>query len=100
MTIQAELSADEKVLWTGHADRVPLFVTADLLLVPFTFIWAGGAIAFAVSGATRNPGTLPFAALFAFIGLYISVGRLIVRYRRWRSNEYTLTTERVIVTRH
>ena len=62
MTIQAELSADEKVLWTGHADRVPLFVTADLLLVPFTFIWAGGAIAFAVSGATRNPGTLPCKA--------------------------------------
>lgn len=96
---QVELAAGEAVRWSGGAEQVPWFVAVDLFLVPFTFLWAGGAIAAVVTTAVKHPSRLPFAALFVVIGLYISVGRLLVRRRNWRRNEYTVTSERVIVTR-
>jgi len=94
-----ELSADEKTLWSGRAERLPWFVLADLFLVPFTVVWTVMVIIFAASASTRNPAEFAIPVLFAAVGLYISIGRILVRRRIWRRSTYTLTNQRVVVKR-
>ncbi len=97
--ISVDLAADESVVWTGRGDKLPWFAPADACIVPFTFLWAGGAGLAAVSAASKHPAQLPFAVLFVVVGVYISIGRLIVRRRHWRQPRYTVTSDRVLVTR-
>lgn len=97
-TADLELIAGESVEWIGRPEHIPWFVAADLFLLPLTFAWAAFAIVATVGGAMKHPAAIPFAALFAVIGVYISLGRLVLRRRTWRRARYALTTERLLVT--
>lgn len=97
--MNTELPSSEQVLWSGSPVRYPVFDQQDAYLVPFSILFCGFAI-FWESNAVRLRA--PFFFLiwglpFLAIGLYISVGRLVVRQIMMRSVVYTITNLRIIM---
>lgn len=94
------ISPGEKVLWSGAPPRGLILRGADLFLVPFSFLWAGGAL-FAMFSSTRqvrvNSAPMPFFLLFAAVAVYITVGRFIVDIWGRARTAYALTDQRVII---
>jgi hypothetical protein len=95
----------ERVLWQGRPVRHRLFRPSDALLVPFSIMWCGFAVFWEVSvlAATANADDPPptFFALwgvpFVLIGLYMVLGRFLVRAIASRRTRYVLTDRRVLV---
>lgn len=87
------------MLWSGVPKRFPIFTPMDRVLVPFSVLWCGFAIFWtinAVGMAGVGLFTLP-GMLFIVIGLYLVVGRLIVRAVGLRRTHYVVTDQRVII---
>jgi hypothetical protein len=89
----------ERLLWEGRPVRHQLLRPADLLLIPFTVIWCG----FAISGevlvlASFGPSLFALFGLpFVLIGLYLTVGRFVVRAVVSRRTRYVVTDRRLLV---
>jgi hypothetical protein len=93
----AELYPSEHVLWTGAPTRIPMFEPIDLVLIPFMTLWTGlAAFDFKNAMAHRSSGGF-LAGIFVAVGMYMLVGRLIVRFVALRSSQYTVTDRRLIV---
>jgi hypothetical protein len=93
------LRADEKVLWKGRPQQGIRFTGRDIVLVPFTLVWSGGALT-AFWNMPMDEVGLPFVLfplIFLIAGTYVTVGRFI--HDAWaRSNiEYALTDRRVLI---
>lgn len=97
-TATPRLSDGETVLWVGRADNVPWFLPADVLLTAFLLAWTGAAAGGALAAARNGSGQIVVPLVFVCVGLYLLVGRLFVRHRRWSRAEYTLTSDRLVVT--
>jgi hypothetical protein len=96
-TATPRLSDGEAVLWVGRADSVPWFLPADVLLTVFLLVWTGVAVSGLLAAARKGSGEVVIPVLLVCVGLYLLVGRLFVRHRRWTRAEYTLTSDRLIV---
>lgn len=103
--VRSEVGADERVLWSGQPLRGHVFSGADLLLVPFSLLWAGFALfweasALGLVGPFRDHRPPFFFALwgipFVLVGLYMVVGRFAVQYIRNGRTLYILTDRRAI----
>jgi hypothetical protein len=99
---EAELLPGEKLLWTGRPEPSVLFTPMDLFLVPFSLLWGGGVISIFVVGLMDDTGDPIFqiiSTLFAMMGLYLIVGRFLVK--RWAKNRtfYAVTDRRVVSLR-
>ena len=97
--IQEQLSAGERLLWSGQPRSGLMLRTEDLFLVPFSLLWGGFAIFWEVS-AFGSEGPFFFklwGVPFVLIGLYLIVGRFFwdafVRSR----TSYGLSDQRVII---
>ena len=93
-----ELGPGETILWAGRPSGGIRFHGYDLFLIPFTLVWAGGALQ--VFGPIRDGAPLPFTlagGLFLAVGAYATVGRFV--YDAWRRSRtrYALTNERAII---
>lgn len=106
---QPYLLADERVLWTGRPKQGIVFSGKDVLLVPFSLMWGGFAIAwnaavwFAPFGGGSGDGPDWFFRLwglpFLVVGLYLIAGRFFHDARLRRRLHYAVTDQRVLVLR-
>ena len=77
---------------------------ADLVLIPFTVLWAGIAILMAVValiGGSRMPTAIAISIIvvFGLAGLYLLVGRFVIKAILNGKTFYVVTTMDAIVTR-
>ena len=105
-----ELSAGEKLLWTGRPRQGIFFRSTDLFLVPFSLLWFGIVLAgfFGSFNARANPHShggnlettlfpLAFIAIFVVIGSHLVFGRFLVDAAQRRKCLYAITNQRVII---
>ena len=92
------LRQGERVLWQGRPERVKIIRKADFALIPFSFAWCGFALFWEYNAIVH--GAPIFMALFGvpfvIIGLYISVGRLIMRGIIMKRTAYVITTQKIL----
>ena len=93
------LQPGERVLWRGRPDAGRVFAPADALLVPVTVVWTGFFVAFGVGtdGFGTVPGTV-FTSVFLLVGLYLLVGRFVVKMWSRNRTDYVVTDRRAVVT--
>ncbi|PWU58343.1 hypothetical protein DLE60_22275 [Micromonospora globispora] len=100
-----DLLPGERILWQDRPRRHSLFRAPDALLIPFSILWFGFAVFWEASVlAARTVGDRPppvFVVLwglpFVLIGLYLVVGRFVVRAIASRRTRYVLTDLRILV---
>lgn len=96
--LQPYLRPGERVLWTGAPDASRWFSSTDLLLVPFSLMWAGFAFFWEATVWTSNAPIFfrLWGIPFCLVGLYLVVGRFFVQ--RWRAGQttYAVTDDRAI----
>lgn len=87
--------SEERVLWTGSPQRIPLFEPLDRLAIPLQALVVVIAVVFAVMRA----GTPTAIALWIFVALAVLVVpiRMIVRRVTAAGSRYTVTDRRMIV---
>jgi hypothetical protein len=95
-----QLRSGEHLLWVGQSDPRKLFTGRDGFLIPFSLFWCG-FMAFWMTEATTDgapPFFLVFGSVFVFVGLYMLVGRFLVKRHRKRTEVYAVTDRRVFIT--
>ncbi len=104
-TDSTALLPGERIVWSGEPSRHRLLRPEDALLIPFSLLWGGFAIFWEASvlgdmGAGNGPPV--FFALwgvpFVILGLYLIVGRFIVRKMALSKTRYVITDSRVVIT--
>ena len=120
--LNAELGDSEQLLWAGQPKQGVTFRASDIIMVPFSLMWGGGAMLIAISalsavhfvvndtdafvGLEGGASVVILAsvvsafvvvAFFVLVGLYMSVGRFIVDSKRRARTFYGLSDQRVIV---
>jgi hypothetical protein len=99
------ISPGEKVLWSGTPPRGLILRASDIFLVPFSIVWASGAL-IGVFAMTRKPPTagapvpffFGFGLLFTALAVYITVGRFILDMWLRARTAYAVTDQRVVIT--
>jgi len=103
--IHRELGPSEQFLWAGQPRQGFVLRAADILFIPFSLLWGGGAIFWEVEvflqGAQLPPLLLLLFLLFGIpfvvLGLYLMVGRFWFDARQRATMYYGVTSERVII---
>jgi len=99
-TAGVDLLPAERILWEGRSLRQRLLRRADAVLVPFSILWCGFAVFWEVS-VLRHAETPLFLRLwgipFVLVGLYLTIGRFVVRAITTRRTRYVLTDRRIVV---
>ena len=97
--LQPFLLDGESLLWWGRPDPEKHIGRNDAFLVPFSLLWGGFAIFWEVSAIAEGaPGFFAvFGAFFVAMGLYLIVGRFVVKASRKRRTAYGLTDRRALV---
>ena len=102
--ISGYLVAGERVVWQGRPQQGIRLVGRDAFILPFSLIWATGALG--TLGAGIMQGDLVTAGPFGLIGViflvaavYITVGRLL--HDAWLRSRmhYALTDRRALIVR-
>ena len=78
--IERELSAGERLLWSGQPRRGVRLRSSDAFTIPFSLLWCGFAIFWEASVVTKGA---PFSFMlwgipFVVVGFYIVFGRFFV----------------------
>jgi len=97
--IKQELAPEERLLWSGHPRRGLALRSSDLMMIPFSLIWASFAI-FWETMVIRGKAPLVmklWGIPFVLIGLYMVIGRFFVDAWQRSRTTYGLTNERVII---
>lgn len=92
---------NETILWEGAPKNVPLFNKFDFLLIPFSLIFGGMMIIYAVTSAimTFSGQGIMFSlvGITAFIlGLYFIFFRIWYRKKRISREVYFITDKRIV----
>lgn len=103
--IERELSAGERLLWSGQPRPGVWLRASDALIIPFSMLWCGFAIfweAMALLGPGRHGGPIGlvfplFGIPFVLFGLYFVAGRFFVEALIRRHTHYGITNERIIL---
>ena len=97
--VRRELSPQEDLLWSGRPRGGIRFRGQDLIMIPFSLLWAGFAAVWELI-AVASGAPLFFALWgipFILIGAYITVGRFVHDAIKRRRTAYGLTDRRVII---
>ena len=94
-----DLHPGERILWAGQPGGA-LLSKADFFVIPFSLAWAGGVFAFAASAIfAGRPQDILFFVPFLLAGVYLTIGRFVIKYRYRKGTVYAVTDERVIERR-
>ena len=98
--VRSYLPATEKVLWIGRPGMGHLFKPLDLILVPFSFVWARWGVIGILPGFQTVPNDLrpiiyPVLLLFVAVGIYLTVGRFLLTIILRRNTFYAVTDRRI-----
>ncbi len=109
--ISTQLERRERLLWWDRPKRGFVLRNQDLMLIPFSLVWSGMAFTgffSSVSGvksitdlesvlARSNPMFLLVTTIFAFMGIYLVIGRFF--HDAWRRSRqiYAVTDRRVMI---
>jgi membrane protein implicated in regulation of membrane protease activity len=97
--LQPYLRPGEELLWCGRPDPGVIFSAADAIVIPFSIVWLGVALAF-VAGSQSVGAPPAFRAvgiLFVLIGIYLLAGRFVTRWLGKRRTVYGITGDRVLI---
>ncbi len=97
--VRGMLFPGEILLWTGKPGKGHMFGKKDVYLIPFSILWCGFAI-YWEAGVIMSGAPLIFPLFgipFVLAGLYITVGRFILKRIRARNSRYALTSQRIII---
>ena len=93
------LGSDEELLWSGRPRPGIIFHKVDVLLVPFSLVWAG--FPFFWEAAVLASGAPIVMALFGVpfvvIGIYMVCGRFFAAALRRGRTYYGLTDKRAVI---
>lgn len=97
--IRRYLDPEERLEWSGGPRRGLVLGPIDVVLVPFSLMWGGSAIAWEASVLRSGAPTLfvLVGILFVAGGVYLMLGRFVVDARRRANTSYGLTNRRVII---
>ena len=97
--LERELSAGEKVLWSGQPLDGLRLRKQDAFLIPFSLLWGGFAI-FWEAGVINSNAPFFFRLWgipFVLVGLYLIVGRFFADAKMRGKTVYGVTNERVLI---
>lgn len=98
--VRGMLQPGENLLWTGKPEKLRLFGKEDIFLIPFSLIWCGFLAFMLITAHSSSPGFEKlFFIPFILVGLWLLVGRFLVKLISMKSECYALTTRRLIVKR-
>jgi hypothetical protein len=94
------LVTGERLLWSGSPQRQPVFDAGDLVAVPLSLVWCAFAVfwEFGVVSSGAPIFMRIWGVPFIVFGVYMVVGRLVLRVWQLRSTTYAVTNRRVIET--
>ncbi len=97
MTVDPPLLPGEEVLWTGRPDPKRILTAWDGFLIPLSVFWVavGIDLALEAEGGSRVGALVAVAVT----GLYLVVGRFVVKACRKHRTCYFLTDARAIICR-
>ena len=98
--IKEKFLKDETILWQGSPKKAPLFNKSDIFMIPFSLIFGGTFIMYAIISALMMLAgeSIMFSLLgitCLILGLYILVFRLWYRKKRISREVYFVTDKRV-----
>src|SRR5690349_4837441 len=96
--VQNELYPGEALLWSGQPASGIRFRGTDVLVIPFSLMWAGFTCFWESSVLSQG---ISFFALwgipFVLVGNYIVWGRFLVDAWQRSKTSYALTNQRIII---
>jgi hypothetical protein len=102
--IENELDSGERLLWKGRPRPGIRLRGSDVMLIPFSLLWAGFALFWEYMAVVKIPKNDPvgwlfplFGVPFVLFGIYIVVGRFFLDAKLRDSTEYALTNRRAII---
>jgi hypothetical protein len=97
--IVPQLSAGERLLWSGRPRRGVRLTALDAIGIPFSLVWCGFAVFWEVTAVRSHaPGFfLLFGGFFVAMGVYIVCGRFFADAARREKTFYGLTPRRAII---
>lgn len=98
--LQSVLEPQEQLQWWGRPKQGIMLRKSDILLIPFSCMWAGFAFFWEYEVITQKNAPFFFMLWgipFMCLGLYITLGRFF--YDAWLRSQtyYGVTTERVVI---
>lgn len=98
-TIEAALGAGERVAWRGAPKRGIAFAPLDLVLIPFSLLWAMSAVGGGRAVLAGDPPLWVAAIVGAFgiAAVYLTAGRFALDRERRRRTAYALTERRALI---
>lgn len=96
--VRGKLYPGESLLWNGKPAKGHFFRKEDLFLIPFSIMWCGFVV-FWASNAFKSDAPIflkLWGIFFVSMGLFFTVGRLLIRRRRENRTSYALTSQRIL----
>ena len=99
--ITGRLMPGERIVWQGQPKQGLLLTARDIYLIPASVLWCSFAIFWTIMATgTGGPGFLTlWGLMFVCVGLYLVFGRFIADAWVRRDLHYTLTNQRILITR-
>ena len=97
--LRRQLAPDEQVLWHDSPRQGLMLRPADAVLIPFSLLWGGFAIAWEINALSMDMPLIfkLWGIPFVLVGLYLIAGRFWWDARLRAHTHYALTNERILV---